>query len=99
VNASPPTRRDQRLRAIARRIIRHGYTAEEVATCLARAALEYTEGYIGEAARQLGLPAASIEPCLSATRAAAGIEEGSAAAASGPWDAGTAPWPETPDHD
>lgn len=48
-------RRERRLRAIARQIIRHGFTAREVAQSLARSALEYAETNIGEAARSLGL--------------------------------------------
>lgn len=92
------TRRDMRLRAIARQIIRHGYNADEVAHALARTALEYTERNIGEAAVALGLPAAAIERVLSAGEAMEAIRHGEAAA-SGEWDPGQGAWPADGNHD
>lgn len=90
--------RERRLRAIACQIIKHGYSASEVAHVLARTALEYAERDLGDAARALGLPPEAIARVLSNAEAAQAIERG-VAAAKDDWDSGQAMWPADGSHD
>lgn len=95
MNTLSPMRRDRRLRAIARQIIRHGFTAREVAQSLARSALEYAEANIGEAARSLGLDGGDVTALTE--QAAQSILSGNATADAGwqPNHGGLPVWPTT----
>lgn len=80
--------RDRRLQAISRYILRHGYSASEVASGLAATALQYTERDIRAAAHLLGLGDVKPEP--------------SPTDGSGAWlsnGGGNSAWPAHPDHD
>lgn len=96
MNAAALTRRELRLRAIARQIIRHGYASGEVAAALARMALEYSERNIGDAARVLGLPP---EDVAKLTGDAAQVITMGLAPASDKWNPGPAAWPADGNHD
>ena len=91
-------RRALRLRAIARQIIRHQYSAHEVARALATTALEYAERDMGEAAAALGLPPEAVARCAQMTHAAEAVERGAAEAGSD-WEPGPAAWPDGVSHD